>query len=313
MTRRLAILIVVVCAVATTTAQTPAERKGSMAVKPHTGPAIVTSFESAMIAAPPTALGVDPFYKKYADAFGIPIVSSERVPDAALLMARDIVNYMLLKRSDIRQAMVDRKSRVLIMAESEGEMDLPERSTWTKPAKDDRRLTDGERLNYDKPGGIGSKSAVEYWNNRARGMGGNITSAAEENIMGYPGTKYYGEHILVHEFSHNIMGALQRADPALFAEIQPAYDAAKSAGKYKGQYAINTVPEYWAEGTQWWFWSNIEYYDSSRGDTRVQTPEDLKSYDPTLYAILDKVYEGHHIPADIYYGKNLKPVKRQTR
>jgi len=274
---------------------------------PHPGPPTVTTFESAMIAPPPAALGLDPFYRKYADAFGIPIVSSRQVPDVALLMARDIVNYMLVKRPDIRQVMIDRQSRVLIMAESEGEMDLPERSTWTKPAKDDRRLTDGERLNYDKPNGIGAMTATEYWNNRARGMGGNITSAAEENILGYPGTKYYGEHILVHEFSHNIMGALRTADPALYAAIQPAYDAAKAAGKYKGQYAINTVAEYWAEGTQWWFWSNIEFYD---GDTRVQSPDDLKAYDPALYALLDKVYAGHHIPADVYYGRNLRPARR---
>ncbi len=288
--------------------QTPVPRTGSMPVRPHTGPAIVTDFPSAMIAPPPASLALDPFYKKFADAFGIPIVSSAVVPDTALLLARDIVNYMLLKRPDIRQAMVERKARVLIMAESEGEMDLPERSTWTIPAKDDRRLTDGERANYDKPGGIGSMTATQYWNNRARGMGGNVTSAAEENIMGYPGTKYYGEHILVHEFSHNIMGALQRADPALYAQIQPAYEAAKAAGKYKGQYAINTPAEYWAEGTQWWFWSNIEFYD---GNTRVQTPDELQAYDPALYAILDKVYPGHHIPADVYYGKNLKPVTRR--
>jgi hypothetical protein len=50
----------------------------------------------------------------------------------------------------------------------------------------------------------------------------------------------------VHEFSHNIMGALRTADPALFAEIQVAYDAAKAKGLYKDaagreQYAINTV------------------------------------------------------------------------
>ena len=304
MTRHFSTLVLVTLVAGAVTAQTP--RQGSMPVRPHTGPPIVTTFEAAMIAAPPPSLALDPFYKKYADAFGIPIVSSELVPDAALLMARDIVNYMLMKRPDVRQAMVDRKSRVLIMAEREGEMDLPERRAWTTPAKDDRRLTPGERENYDKPGGIGSKTPAEYWNNRARGMGGNIT-AAEENIMGYPGTKYYGEHILVHEFSHNIMGALRIADPALFAEIQPAYEAAKAAGKYKRQYAINTVAEYWAEGTQWWFWSNIEFYD---GDTRVQSPDDLKAYDPALYAILDKVYAGHHIPADVYYGKNLKPARR---
>ena len=280
-----------------------------MPVRPHTGPPIVTDFASAIIGAPPPELGLDAFYKKWADAYGIPIVSSARVPDTTLLMARDIVNYMLLKRPDVRQAIVDRKGRVLIMAESEGEMDLPERSNWTVPAIDDRRLTPGERENYNKPGGMASMTAPQYWNNRARGMGGNVTSAAEENIMGYPGTKYYGEHILVHEFSHNIMGALQRADPALHAQLQPAYEAAKAAGKYKNQYAINTVAEYFAEGTQWWFWSNIEFYD---GTTRVQSPDDLKAYDPTLYSILDKVYAGHHIPADVYYGKNLKPARKPS-
>ena len=147
----------------------------------------------------------------------------------------------------------------------------------------------------------------EYWNQRARGMGGTVTSCAEENLLGYPNTRYYGENILVHEFSHNIMGALRTADPALFAEIEPAYQAAKAKGLYQRQYAINTVAEYWAEGSQWWFWSNYEFYD---GDTRVQSPDDLKAYDPTLYHILERVYAGHHIPADVYYARNVKPARR---
>ena len=187
------------------------------------------------------------------------------------------------------------------------ETDLPERRDWKKPTKEDRRLTPGERENYDKPGGIASMTDREYWNRRARGMGGIVTSCAEENILGYPGTRYFGEHILVHEFSHNIMAGLRTADPALYKEIEEAYEVAKNKGMYKGQYAINTVAEYWAEGSQWWFWSNIEFYD---GQTRVQTPDDLKAYDPVLYAILDRVYPGHHIPADVYYGKNLRPARR---
>jgi len=73
------------------------------------------------------------------------------------------------------------------------------------------------------------------------------------------------------------MGAIRRADTALYREIGLAYEDAKAKGMYKGQYAINTVAEYWAEGTQWWFWSNIEFYD---GSTRIQTPEDLLAYDP---------------------------------
>src|SRR5262245_9296381 len=269
---------------------------------------LVTTYEKAMVSAPPEGLSLDPFYKKYADAFGIPIVASEKVDDAAVLMARDIVNYMLLKRPDVRNVMLSRNSRVLIMAKTEFEMDLPERRDWKKPEKNDPRLTPGERENYDKPGGIGSKTDREYWNNRARGMGGNITSCAEENLLGIPNTKYYGEHILVHEFSHNIMGALRVADPSLVEEDQEAYREAMAKGLYKGQYATNTVAEYWAEDSQWWFWSNIEFYD---GQTRVQTPDDLKAYDPRLYAIFEKVYPGHHIPADIYYSLNLRPRSPQ--
>jgi hypothetical protein len=177
-----------------------------------------------------------------------------------------------------------------------------------EPAPDDRRLTPRERENYDKPGGIGSMTDKEYWNRRARGMGGNITSGAEENLLGIPGTRYYGEHITVHEFSHNVMSAMRTADPALFQEIQDAYAAAKEKGLFKGHYAENTAAEYFAEGTQWWFWSNYEWFD---GQTRLQTPDDLKAYDPRLYAILDKVYLGHHIPADIYYSRNIPPTRRQ--
>ena len=270
--------------------------------------AIVTTYEQSMVTALPSTLVLDTFYKKYADAFGIPIVSSNKVPNAALLIARDIVNYMLMKRMDVRTALISSKARVLVMAETEMETDLPERSDWKKPTKEDRRLTPGERDNYDKLGGIASMSDREYWNKRARGMGGNVTSCAEENLLGYPDTRYYGENILVHEFSHNIMNALRKADPALHKEIEVAYYSAKARGMYKGQYAINTVDEYWAEGTQWWFWSNFEFMD---GQQRIQSGDDLKIYDPTLYNILDKVYIGHHIPADVYHSCNLRSTRRR--
>lgn len=267
------------------------------------------TFAQRMITPPPDSLQLDTFYKKYTDAFGIPIMSSDKVPDDALLIARDIINYMLMKRLDVREQMIKDHSRLLVMAATEMETDLPERRSWKKPTKDDRRLTPGERENYDKPGGIASMTDREYWNKRARGMGGNVTSCAEENLMGYPGTRYYGENIMMHEFSHNIMRALGKTDTALTREINEAYQEAKAKGMYKGQYAINTVAEYWAEGTQWWFWSNIEFYD---GATRIQTPDDLKAYDPRLYDILSRVYVGHHVPGDVYYSRNLRPMRPRT-
>ena len=274
---------------------------------------LVSSFESLIITRPPDFLGYPAFYQKYTHAFGIPVVSSAKVSDAALLVGRDVINYMLLKRPDVRKAMISMKARLSIMAATEMQTDLPEYSNWKKPALSDGRLTPAERENYNKPGGIAGMTDKGYWNQRARGMGGIQTSCAEENILGYPGTKYFGENILVHEWSHNVMAALRVADPELFKQIKIAYNAAKNKGLYKDQYAINTVEEYWAEGSQWWFWSNYEFMD---GDTRLQSPDDLKSYDPELYQILAQVYPGHHIPADIYYGKNIpfaKPVAQPKK
>lgn len=243
------------------------------------------------------------FYRKYVDAHGIPVIGSDKVPDAALLMARDIVIYMLAGRPDIRKGMIARGYRVGIMAQTEMTTDIPEQRDRKKPAKGDPRLTRTERENYDKPGGIGSQTDKEYWDRRARGLGGVYTTGAEENVLGYPGTRYYGEHILVHEWSHGIMSAIRSADPPLHAEIQAAYKDAMARGLYKGHYAETTANEYWAEGTQWWFWSNYEWFD---GATRLQTPEDLKAYDPKLFELLGRVYIGHRIPADIYHGKNIK-------
>ncbi|RYF97534.1 MAG: hypothetical protein EOO07_39515 [Chitinophagaceae bacterium] len=210
---------------------------------------------------------------------------------------------MLLKRSDIQQELVARRSRVSIMAATEMETDLPERSDWKKPSFDDQRLTPKERENYYKPGGIDSMSDKAYWNQRARGMGGTLVSCAEENLLGYPNTRYYGENILVHEFSHNMMNAVRKVDPTLYAEIGKAYAQAKEKGMYKDQYSINTVAEYWAEGTQWWFNSNFPFHEN--GKKILDSSEDLKNYDPALYNILKQVYIDNKIPADIYSNKKL--------
>ncbi len=251
------------------------------------------------------------FYAKYASADGIPVIASAKVPDEALLVARDIMKHMLSKRPDLRADIIQREGRVGVMAVTEMTTDIPEQRDWKKPAIDDRRLTDGERARYNEPGGIGSQTDQQYWNRRARGMGGTYTTGAEENVLGYPDTRYFGEHILVHEFSHSIHSSLRRIDPALQTELEAAYKEATDKKMYINaggarHYAVNTIAEYWAEGTQWWFWNNYaEVFVTNGVQESVWSPDDLKRYDPKLYAILEKVYPDHRIPADVYHGKKL--------
>lgn len=65
-----------------------------------------------VITAPPASLNLDPFYTRYLDADGIPVTSSSKVPDEALIKARDIVVAMLSHRPDLTAALVARGQRV---------------------------------------------------------------------------------------------------------------------------------------------------------------------------------------------------------
>ena len=249
------------------------------------------------ITAPPPALHLDPFYARYLDAAGIPIVSSPKVPDEALLKAHDIVVAMLSFRPDLARTLVARGQRVAVMAPDEGTVDIPEQRDWKKPAPGDPRLTVCEAKHYDER--IGRLTDRDYWNGRARGMAGVLTSGTVENLLGWTSSRYYGENIFVHEFSHNILDAIQLSDPALYARVATAYQHALRKGLWKGEYTAVNIDEYWAEGTQFWFNSNkVATFDGRV----VLSDADLKRYDPALYKVLGAAYGANHrLDADAFY------------
>lgn len=239
----------------------------------------------------------DPFYTKHLDAAGIPVVASARAPDEALTTARDIVAEMLAPRPDLAAWLVANHYRVAVMAPDETTTDLPEQRGWIRPAKDDPRLTRCERIHYDER--IGRLTDRQYWNARARGMAGPLTSAAAENLLAGPHDRYHGENIFVHEFAHDVLAAVRAVDPRLFARIQTAYAGTLKAGRWQGEYASTTVDEYWAVGTQFWFNSGrIATFDT----VRVLSDADLARYDPALAAVLHAAYgERHHLAADRFW------------
>jgi hypothetical protein len=258
---------------------------------------LIADYLAAVIRPVPADLGVSPFYRKYVDALGIPVLASEKVPDAALVVARDIVNAMLAARPDVRKALIARRWRTGVIAEVEMTMDIPEYSKMKRPgAPRDEPVEQADR---------------DYHANRSRGLGGNPTTGAEENLLGYPGTRYWGEHIFIHEFAHAIMTGLRDVDPAMVTEIRASYDAAMTAGKYlhpdgRKHYATTNAGEYWAEGVQWWFFSN--YGECFNGGVKVETPEEFAAYDPTLNALIGRVFTTHRIDMDVFHGRRVRPV-----
>jgi hypothetical protein len=220
------------------------------------------------IGPPPAELGLDPFYKKHLSVDGFPVVSSGKAHDAALREAAWIVGHMLSTRPDLLQALKESGTRLSVMAATELTTDIPEHSDLT-PAN--------------------------YWNRRARGLGASrrrpSVSCGEENLLRYPGDPYATESILVHEFSHAIHGmGLRRVDREFDGRLRECYRQALDEGLWKDTYAATNASEYWAEGVQ-------SYFDTNRPPdavhNHVDTREELQTYDPRLFALIDGVFRGN--------------------
>lgn len=208
---------------------------------------------------------LSPFYQKYLDAGGLPIVGSAKVSDYALLEAHYIVEHMIGQRPEVLAAMARNHVRLAVMAPTEMTTDIPEHSDLTPK---------------------------DYWDRRARGLGATearpAVSCAEENLLGYPGNPYPAENILVHEFAHTIhLMGMNTVDPTFDGRLHAAYDAAVRQGLWRGTYAGSNYREYWAVGAQCWFdCSRTNDADHNNIGTRAQ----IKTYDPRLAALLQEVF-----------------------
>lgn len=220
--------------------------------------------------------GVPSFYTQRIDAGGFPIVASSTVNPYALREAKYLVDMMLAKRSDVRKAMIDSGSRLCILAYNEFTTDQPE---WA-------------RILTEPPAQFKGMSGRDYWDRRARGMGGSLTdpfcSCAEENLLAYDGDPYSTENILIHELAHNIhLRGMVNVDPTFDQRLEETYKAAMAKGLWKGKYAGTNHHEYFAEGVQSWFDNNRE---PDHDHNHVNTREELLEYDPALAAICKEVF-----------------------
>lgn len=221
------------------------------------------------VAAPPEplrrSLGLAPFYARWVDARGFPVLGSERVSDHALREAAYLVETMLARRDDVRRAMIASRTRLAVMAVSERTTDVPEHADLMPKA---------------------------YWDRRARGLGATearpAVSCGEENLLGLPGDPYSTENILIHEFAHAMLQmGLARLEGDFPARLQAAYVRAIAAGLWEGTYAATDADEYWAEAVQSWFDTNRE---PDADHNHVNTREELKAYDPALAALVAEVF-----------------------
>ena len=224
-----------------------------------------------VVTTPPDSLHLDPFYKKYVDVNGIPLISSHRVPDSAFVAAhRTLYAMTSMLPKVVLDSMVNRITRVAIMARYEGTTDIPEH----------RDLANDTTLNWDL---------------RARGLGGDLnlplTSCAEENVLAYQIDKYHAEDILIHEFAHSIhLIGLMLAVKDFDSRLKQCYENAKMRGILDATYRITDKEEYFAEAVQDWFNVNAEMDHADGKHNWCNTREELEEYDPDLYSLLAEYF-----------------------
>ncbi|MBN1653225.1 MAG: hypothetical protein JXA30_05555 [Deltaproteobacteria bacterium] len=213
---------------------------------------------------------LDPFYQKYADANGIPIVTSSEPDDQALILACQLVVEMLSERDDVRQALVNGSrwglTKLALLSKNETISDIPEYQMYGTA--------------YDM---------------RARGLGGLTGLCAEENMLCLSdpvppfnrADPWAGENICVHEYAHTLsIYGLAVADPTWESRLDELYRAAVAAGRFANTYAGQEPQEYWAEGVQDWY--NTNQRPQATVHNEINTREELLEYDPDLYDFIDE-------------------------
>ena len=178
----------------------------------------------AHVQSPPASLNVHSYYRKYLDAGGIPILSSNDVTDEELYQARDTILAMLSDRPDILATMAEFAFRVLIYPD---------------------RFEKGGRL-ADLPEFSGLDVAL-----RAEGLAGETPYGW---VSGSPEVARHCNHTLIHEFAHQIEDALrlQPGGQHFMSRLNSTYQAAMLTGLWQDRYASTSALEYWAEIVRNW-------------------------------------------------------------
>ena len=207
---------------------------------------------STRVSAPPDSLHVNYYYRKYLDAGGVPVLSSNAVSDEELYQTRTTILAMLSDRPDIHRTMAANSFRVLIYP--------------------DRFENNG--LITDLPEFRGSGLST-----RVAGAAGRTPSGW---VAGGPEVARHCNHVMIHEIAHLVEDAikLQNGGEEFMAKLNSAYQAAMLRGLWQDRYASTNALEYWAELVRTWLtpsqfagwlgpgYQTLEDYDPVGADPR---------------------------------------------
>lgn len=208
------------------------------------------------------------FFSKELSFQGIPIKAHQVVSDEALYAAYDRLSLMLSRLPAVVTNLVAAKVELHIIGRDQVTTDLPEwRQDKGKPLPEYNGLTRDQRT---------------------RGMGGQLTSCGEENLLRLEQDRYHGRDICVHEFAHAIRD--YGLNQAVVDKFNQQYHRSLEKRLWVHSYAATNPDEFFAELTMWYFGTHGDL--GMTGTKPENGPEGLKQYDPGAFALFDDFYRG---------------------
>ena len=198
-------------------------------------------------------------YTKRAEAAGITIVGNKDVSDSAMGQAVKTVER-IFKNNDLEQRLAEEGAYLIIAAEKQGVLDLPEFAC----------LGQTTRIDFNHVCGVADRADYP------------VATVNELDLVGDHKGPCAGLNILYHEVGHLVQG--WTISPADYFDVRRFYQQAIDTGIYKRgtDYATTNANEYFAESTQSYFlWQNV---NGSRDRAW------LKRNDPDMFSLLMEIY-----------------------
>ncbi len=181
-------------------------------------------------AGPPPHLNAAPYYQKYLDASGIPILAPESVPDDELRRAQATLFSMVADRPHLLDVLASQNTRILLYDRDKGGLSqLPEFADYSD----------------SKFAGVWGETSY----------GGAVAAPAM--------TTYHCNETLIHEIAHALDYAIRvhewetNREPEFKQARNQAYLSAMKAGLWDGRYESTVSHEYWAEMVVHWLRSDL--------------------------------------------------------
>lgn len=211
--------------------------------------------------------GLSDFYKKYTEAYGIPVLGSASVPDAALSRACYVLRFLLADRRDLREAYYKSFGRVAVIGRNEQLEDIPEYgflenipTGWTR--------------------GLGAVSAAP------------VSTGSEENLLCYSDERAREiDDVLLKTLAIGILNlAAVKVNPNVKDELEKVYRHAINSGWWSNTNAARSPESYFGEGVQSFFDANAYAYPADGYHNDINTRTKLRTYDTSLFVFIQKVF-----------------------